>query len=52
LQEIAQIKFSLILSKKWFEEFTSFDEDTLIITSDKGEEVTFKFEMKEKEIAV
>lgn len=49
LQEIAQIKFSLILSKKWFTEFTSFDEDTLIHKID-GKDLTFTFEMKETEI--
>ena len=33
MQEIAQIKFALILSKKWFKEFKSFDENTLETTS-------------------
>lgn len=49
LQEIAQIKFSLILSKKWFEEFNSFDEDTININVD-GQDLTVKFEMSEKQI--
>jgi hypothetical protein len=49
LQEIAQIKFSLILSKKWFTEFKSFEEDTLVQKID-GKDLTFKFEMSEKQI--
>lgn len=51
LQEIAQIKFALILSKKWFTEFKSLDEDTLVQNID-GKELTIKFEMAEKEIAL
>jgi len=49
LQEIAQIKFALILSKKWFAEFKSFEEDTLVQKID-GKELTFKFEMAEKQV--
>lgn len=49
LQEIAQIKFSLILSKKWFTEFKSFEEDTLVQKID-GKDLTFKFELSEKQI--
>jgi Mg-chelatase subunit ChlD len=51
LQEIAQIKFSLILSKKWFIELPSFEVDTLNHNIN-GKELTFKFEMVEKEVAV
>jgi hypothetical protein len=51
LQEIAQIKFALILSKKWFSEFKSLEEDTLVQKID-GKELTIKFEMAEKEIAL
>lgn len=51
IQEIAQIKFSLILSKKWFEEFKSFDEDTLVQNID-GKDLTFKFELSEKKVNV
>lgn len=51
IQEIAQIKFSLILSKKWFSEFNSFDEDTLTQKID-GLDLTFKFELSEKEVNV
>ena len=51
LQEIAQIKFALILSKRWFTEFKSLDEDTLTHKVD-GKELTIKFEMAEKEIAL
>jgi hypothetical protein len=51
LQEIAQIKFSLILSKKWFTEFNSFEEDTLVQKID-GKDLTFKFELAEKEVTL
>jgi hypothetical protein len=49
LQEIAQIKFSLILSKKWFTEFKSFEEDTLVQKID-GKDLVFKFELTETQI--
>lgn len=49
LQEIAQIKFSLILSKKWFTEFKSFDENTLVEKID-GKDLTFTFDMTETQI--
>jgi len=52
LQEIAQIKFALILSKKWFEEFDSFDENKLTMDMNGSGEVQFTFDMIEKEIAV
>jgi len=48
LQEIAQIKFSLILSKKWFTEFQSFDENQLNVNFD-GQDLTFTFDLSEKE---
>jgi hypothetical protein len=48
LCEIAKIKFSLILSKKWFTEFKSFDENTLTIILD-GQQLGFTFELTEKE---
>jgi len=48
LQEIAQIKFSLILSKKWFTEFQSFDENTLSLNRD-GHDLQFTFALEEKE---
>jgi len=48
LQEIAQIKFSLILSKKWFTEFKSFDENKLDVNFD-GQDLTFTFDLNEKE---
>jgi hypothetical protein len=52
LQDIAQIKFALILSKKWFEEFDSFDENKLSMDMNGSGEVQFTFDMTEKEIAV
>jgi len=48
LQEIAQIKFSLILSKKWFTEFKSFDENKLSLVLD-GQNLEFTFDLSEKE---
>lgn len=51
LQEIAEIKFALILSKKWFTEFKSFDENTLNLTLD-GQDLTFKFDLNEKEVEI
>lgn len=52
LQEIAQIKFALILSKKWFTEFTSFDENVMTMDMNGSGEVKFTFDMTEKEVAV
>jgi hypothetical protein len=51
LQEIAEIKFALILSKKWFTEFTTFDENTLNLTLD-GQDLSFTFDLKEKEVEI
>lgn len=51
LQEIAQQKFSLILSKKWFKEFTSFDENTLALKLD-GKDLNFTFDMSEEQEAI
>jgi hypothetical protein len=48
LSEIAKIKFSLILSKKWFTEFKSFDENKLNLLLD-GQTLDFTFELTEKE---
>jgi hypothetical protein len=48
MQEIAVIKFSLILSKKWFSEFKSFDENKLSVNFD-GQALEFTFDLNEKE---
>jgi hypothetical protein len=48
LQEIAQIKFALILSKKWFTEFKTFDENKLSLKLD-GQDLDFTFDLSEKE---
>ena len=48
LQEIAEIKFALILSKKWFTEFKSFDENQLAMNFD-GQDLDFIFALSEKE---
>lgn len=49
MQEIAQIKFSLILSKKWFEEFATFEEDTLNLKV-ANNDLTIKFELTESQV--
>jgi hypothetical protein len=51
LQEIAQIKFALILSKKWFKEFKTFDENTIDLTLDK-QSLNFVFDLSEKEVKI
>lgn len=51
LQEIAEIKFALILSKKWFTEFQSFDENQLTLKLD-GQELNITFDLNEKEVKV
>jgi hypothetical protein len=51
LQEIAVIKFALILSKKWFKEFKSFDENKLSLKLD-GQDLEFTFDMSEKEVKI
>jgi len=51
LQEIAEIKFSLILSKKNFIEFKSFDENKLSLNLD-GKDLDFTFEFSEKEVGI
>lgn len=51
LQNIAQIKFALILSKKWFIEFKSFDENKLSLNLD-GQDVDFTFDLNEKEVKI
>jgi len=44
--EIAKIKFALILSKKWFKEFESFDDNKLSLNFN-GIDLDFTFELKE-----
>lgn len=51
LQEIAQIKFALILSKKWFKEFKTFDENKLSVKFD-GQDLEFTFDLSEKEVKI
>jgi len=48
MQKVAEIKFSLILSKRWFKEFTTFDENTLDVKLDE-QDVKFTFDLSEKE---
>lgn len=51
MQQVAEIKFSLILSKKWFKEFNSFDENKLDLTLD-GQSLSFTFDLNEKEVKI
>jgi hypothetical protein len=51
LQEIAQIKFALILSKKWFTEFKTFDENKLSLKLD-GQDLEITFDLSEKEVKI
>ena len=48
MQQIANIKFALILSKKWFTEFKSFDENKLSLKLD-NIDLDFTFDLTEKE---
>ena len=49
--EIAKIKFGLILSKGWFKEFSSFDENILELELD-DKKVKFTFDLKEEEVKI
>ena len=49
LQKKAEIVFSIILSKGWFKEFKSFDENTLNIILD-GQSLDITFLLEEKEV--
>jgi len=51
MQKIAETVFSLILSKKWFKEFKSFDDNTIDKTID-GQNLTFVFDLSEKEVPI
>lgn len=51
MQEIAQIKFALILSKRWFTEFKSFDENKLSLMLD-SQNLEFTFDLSEKEVKI
>ncbi len=50
LQEIAKIKFALILSKKWFQEFATFEEHTLKVQVGNNKSVDFDFDLTETEV--
>ena len=51
MQKIAEIKFAVILSKKWFGEFKSFDDNKLNINLD-GHSLDFTFDLTEKEVKI
>lgn len=48
MQKISEIKFGLILSKRWFKEFNSLDENKLTLNLD-NRDVDFTFNFTEKE---
>lgn len=48
MQKIAELKFGVILSKRWFKEFSSFDENKLTLNLD-NRDVDFTFNFTEKE---
>ena len=49
LQQKAEIVFSIILSKKWFTEFKSFDDNSISLTID-GNTLNFTFLLEEKQV--
>jgi len=50
MQKIAQIKFGLILSRGWFKEFSSFDENEILLNvKSVTDPLKIKFELTEKE---
>ena len=51
MQSIAEIKFGLILSKRWFTEFKSFDENKLLLKLD-DQDLEFTFDLSEKEVKI
>jgi hypothetical protein len=51
LQRIAEIKFAMILSRRWFKEFKSFDENSLNIIFD-GQNLNFVFDLCEKPVGI
>lgn len=51
MNQMAQIKFSVIVGQVWFKEFSSLDENTLKVTCD-GCEIEGRVEMKEVEIKI
>ena len=51
LQKIAQIKFALILSKKNFIEFKSFDDNKLTLVIDE-QSIDFTFEFTEEQVLI
>lgn len=51
MQQIAEIKFALILSKRWFTEYKSFDENKLSLVLDE-QNLEFTFDLSEKEVKI
>lgn len=51
MQKIAETKFSIILSKKWFKEFSSFEENKITLNVDK-QNIEVTFDLVEKEVKI
>jgi hypothetical protein len=51
MQKIAETKFSIILSKKWFKEFSSFDENKMTLNLN-TQNVDVTFDLVEKEVKI
>lgn len=47
---MVKIKFSVILGKKWFKEFASMDDNTIVVKDKSGKDVTVTFALEEKEV--
>jgi len=48
LEELSQMKFAMILSRKWFSDCESFEDNTDTITSDFGPELTIEYRFVDK----
>jgi hypothetical protein len=51
LYEKAQRLFAIVVGQVWFSEFSSLDENSLVLTAD-GLNLTCKVEMKEIKVAI
>jgi hypothetical protein len=47
-EQLSQMKFAMIISRKWFSDCESFDQNTDTITSDFGPELTIEYRFTEK----
>lgn len=51
VSQIVKTKFSVILGKKWFSEFSSIDENTITIKNSVGDDILVTFALEEKEVS-